>query len=55
MAINSAPTLTAAKDICLIRILLEIVTNDRLLDRLKRLFNVHRSQGKSRSNENYDK
>ncbi|GEM_PF-6939183 len=49
--------LTAAKDICLKRIdiLLQVVTNYGLFDRLQRLFNIQRSQGQRRTNQNCDK
>ncbi|MGB5485012.1 hypothetical protein [Parasphingorhabdus sp.] len=56
-ATNSAPRLTAAKDMCLIRIriLLQIITNYWLFNRLQRLFNIHRSQIKGRTDQDCDK
>jgi hypothetical protein len=57
IAASRAPKLTAAKDMCLIRIriLLQIITDYRLFNRLKRLFDIHRSQKNSRSDQDYDK
>ena len=57
IAAKSAPRLTAARDICFIRtrILLQIVTNNRLFNRLQRLFNVHRSQKQRSTDQDCDK
>tara|TARA_R110000751_G_scaffold290623_1_gene397399 strand:- start:214 stop:441 length:228 start_codon:yes stop_codon:yes gene_type:complete len=44
IATNRAPRLTAANDMCLIRarILLQIITNNRLFNRLQWLLDIHR-------------
>tara|TARA_R110000824_G_scaffold161984_7_gene337537 strand:+ start:4218 stop:4556 length:339 start_codon:yes stop_codon:yes gene_type:complete len=57
IATNSAPRLAAAKDMCLIRIriLLQIITNYRLFNRLQRLFDIHRSKKNSRADQDRNK
>ncbi|MDM8011089.1 MAG: hypothetical protein QUV08_09005 [Parasphingorhabdus sp.] len=57
IAATSAPRLMAAKDICFIRtcILLQVVTNNGLFNRLQRLFDIHRSQKQSSADQNGDK
>lgn len=56
MATKSAPRLTAAKEICLIRncMLLQIVTNNGLFHGLERLFDIHRSQEQRRTDQDCD-